>query len=88
MLITLVAVLCHSVSGIPEPVCVEEIVTDNDMSGITWMSCQVSAQEGISKWMSENPKYAASIEAPHAEGSWHLSKWKCVPGQYSIAGKA
>jgi hypothetical protein len=84
MIITLVAVLCHTLSGAPEPICVEEIVTNSQMSGITWMSCQISAQQGIAKWMSENSKYSADIQRPAGEGPWYISEWKCITGKYQI----
>jgi len=79
MFITLVAVLCHTLAGMPEPVCVEEIVTDSAMDGrLTWVSCQIDAQAGIAAWLSDNPEYR----------NWTLARWKCVPGHYAIGKRA
>lgn len=80
MFVTLVAVLCHQLAGAPIPVCLEEIVADSGMDArLTWMSCQVGGEIGISKWLAESPKYRTG---------WTLQKWKCVPGRYVIPGGA
>lgn len=77
MFTTVVAVLC---SLTLQGACVEEIVTDSNMDpAVTFQGCQIGAQAGIAKWMSESPIY-------HAR--WRLDRWKCVPGRYEIRGRA
>lgn len=78
MLVTIVAVLCSL--SLPQAACVEEIVMDSNLDpGVTLQGCQMSAQSGIAKWMSESPIY-------HAR--WRLDRWKCVPGHYEVKGQA
>jgi hypothetical protein len=77
MFVTLVAVLCHALSGGPAD-CVEKIVTDSDQSNITFQSCMIQGQIGIAQWMSAHPVYA----------NWTLQRYKCVPGHYQLHVKA
>ena len=92
MLTTLVAVLCHALSGVPAPVCLEEIVTTSDyptlagkadapitVPGLTFQACQINGQAAIAEWMSEHPLY---------HSGWWLERWKCVPGHYEIGKRA
>ncbi|WP_316164735.1 MULTISPECIES: hypothetical protein [unclassified Bradyrhizobium] len=65
MLVTLVAMLCNG------QLCMEKVVTNSEMSGITMTSCAVSAQIGIADWMSKGPYR-----------EWHLQSYKCVAGKY------
>jgi hypothetical protein len=65
VLVTLVAMLCNG------QVCMEKVVTNSEMSGITMTSCAVSAQIGIADWMSKGPYQ-----------SWHLQSYKCIAGKY------
>ncbi|WP_315800202.1 MULTISPECIES: hypothetical protein [unclassified Bradyrhizobium] len=65
MLVTLVAMLCNG------QLCMEKVVTNSEMSGITMTSCAVSAQIGIADWMSKSPYH-----------EWHLQSYKCVAGKY------
>ncbi|MGC2781714.1 MAG: hypothetical protein WA418_39360 [Bradyrhizobium sp.] len=65
MLVTLVAMLCNG------PLCMEKVVTNSEMSGITMTSCAVSAQIGIADWMSKGPYH-----------EWRLQSYKCVAGKY------
>jgi hypothetical protein len=65
VLVTLVAMLCNG------QVCMEKVVTNSEMSGITMTSCAVNAQIGIADWMSKGPYQ-----------SWHLQSYKCVAGKY------
>ena len=75
MFVTLVAVFCQ----LNSPICLEKIIADSDMDArLTWMSCQIDAQQGITAWLKDNPEY----------GNWRLAKWKCVPGHYIIPGQA
>jgi hypothetical protein len=91
MFTTLVAVLCHSLAGIPSPICVEEVVTDTNftmlagkvddpisMPGINMNQCLIEAQKYISDWMGKHPVYH----------SWQLASWKCVPGHYQVGKRA
>lgn len=66
MLVTLVALLCNG------QLCMEKVVTNSDMSGITMMSCAVNAQIGIADWLSKGPYQ-----------SWHLQSYKCIAGKYT-----
>ena len=59
MFVTLVAVLCHVLPG-GSGGCVEEIVTNSNLSSITFQSCTIQGQIGIVKWMSEHPIYHAN----------------------------
>ncbi|HYM31846.1 MAG TPA: hypothetical protein VEU47_11125 [Candidatus Cybelea sp.] len=65
MLVTLVAILCNG------SLCLEKVVTDSNMSGITMMSCAINGQIGIADWLSHGPYR-----------DWKLTRYKCVPGPY------
>jgi hypothetical protein len=78
MFVTLVAVLCHLSQG-TQGGCVEEIITDSSQSEITFQSCMIQGQIGISKWMSEHPIYRTD---------WTLQRYKCAPGHYQLHVKA
>jgi hypothetical protein len=65
VLVTLVAMLCNG------QLCMEKVVTNSEMSGITMTSCAVSAQIGIADWMSKGPYH-----------EWRLQSYKCVAGTY------
>jgi hypothetical protein len=65
VLVTLVAMLCNG------QLCMEKVVTNSEMSGITMTSCAVSAQIGIADWMSKGPYH-----------EWRLQGYKCVAGKY------
>ena len=71
MLVTLVAMLCNG------QLCVEKVVTNSDVSGITMMSCQMQGQIGIAQWMQNGPYR-----------TWTLHGWRCVPGTYVPKGEA
>lgn len=66
MLVTLVALLCNSQS-----ICLEKVVTNSEMSGITMASCAMSGQIGLADWLSHSP-YAG----------WRIERYKCVAGPY------
>jgi hypothetical protein len=66
VLVTLVATLCNG------QLCMEKVVTNSEMSGITMTSCAVSAQIGIADWMSKGPYH-----------EWRLQSYKCVAGTYT-----
>jgi hypothetical protein len=79
MFVTVVAVLCQ-INGIAVAGCVEEIVTDSNLTPeITFLECVNGAQAPLAKWISEHPIYHAN---------WRLDRYKCVPGHYEIKGRA
>jgi hypothetical protein len=65
MLVTLVAVLCNA------QLCLEKVVTNSEMSGITMSGCAVHAQIGIADWLAKGPYH-----------EWTLQSYKCVLGNY------
>ena len=65
MLITLVAVLCNG------QLCLEKVVTNSEMSGITMSACAVNAQIGIADRLAKGPYH-----------EWKLQSYKCVMGKY------
>jgi hypothetical protein len=77
MQITVVAVMCHtigavapqSVGTLPDPVCREVIVIQNDMS---MQACMLS-QPALADWK-ERSIYRGE--------QWRVSRIKCVPGDY------
>jgi hypothetical protein len=71
MLVTLVALLCNG------QLCMEKVVTNSEMSGITMMSCAVNAQIGIADWLSKGPYQ-----------TWHLQSYKCIAGKYMPKSQA
>jgi hypothetical protein len=71
MQISIVLTLCHSLAGIPAPVCREEIVIKDEMP---MQACMLS-QAAIAEWK------ANSIY--RGEG-WTVARFKCVPGSYEI----
>ena len=79
MFITVVAVLCR-LGAAASGSCVEEIVTDSNMTpDMSMMACAVGAQAPLAKWMGEHPIY---------HNNWRLDRYKCVPGHYEIKGHA
>jgi hypothetical protein len=79
MFVTVVAVLCH-LGGPAADSCVEEIVTDSNMTpDITFQECMKGAQAPLAKWMGEHPLY---------HSNWRIERYKCVPGHYEIKGRA
>jgi hypothetical protein len=77
MQITVVAVMCHtigavapqSVGTLPDPVCREVIVIQNDMP---MQACMLS-QPALADWK-EQSIYRGE--------QWRVSRIKCVPGDY------
>lgn len=79
MFVTVVAVLCR-LSAASSGSCIEEIVTDSNMTPeMSMMQCAIGAQAPLAKWMGEHPIYHAN---------WRLDRYKCVPGRYEIKGHA
>lgn len=68
MSITVVAVLCHALAGIPAPACHEEIVTHVD----SLQAC-IMFPANLAQW-----KQAGRF----ADDSWTISKVRCIPGSY------
>jgi hypothetical protein len=69
MFVTVVAVLCH-LSGAAEGSCLEEIVTDSNMTPkIAFHECIIGAQAPLAKWKSEHPIYHTG---------WRIERYKCV----------
>lgn len=75
MQITVVAILCHGLTGITAPVCREEIVIKDEMS----MQACMNAQPALAQWK------ASSI---YQSDSWWISRIKCVPGDYVVRDRA
>jgi hypothetical protein len=77
MQITVVAVMCHTIGAIspqsvgtlPDPVCREVIVIQNDMP---MQACMLS-QPALADWK-ERSIYRGE--------QWRVSRIKCVPGDY------
>jgi hypothetical protein len=75
MIITVVATLCHTLGAIPQPVCREEIVVQEDMA---MQACFLS-QPALAQWKE------ASI---YRGDNWTIQRIKCVPGSgYVIKDK-
>ena len=75
MQITVVALMCHTLASIPQPVCREEIVVKDDMP---MQACMLS-QPALADWK------AHSI---YSGEQWAIGRIKCVPGDYVIKGTA
>ena len=73
MQITVVALMCHTLAGIPRPVCRKEIVVKDDVPMQTCMLSQVA----LADWKGH------SI---YAGEQWTIGRIKCVPGDYVIKG--
>jgi hypothetical protein len=71
--LTLVAVLCHSLAGIPEPVCHEALVYKDDDGGMQF--CEFS-QAIVAQWKEHHPRYASE--------EWSVNRIKCVFGNYEL----
>ncbi len=69
MKITVVALLCHIIAPIPDPVCREEIVTKDDMP----MQACIMSQAAVADWKNR------SI---FRGDQWMVERIKCVPGDY------
>jgi hypothetical protein len=75
MQITVVALMCHSLANISQPVCREEIVVKDEMP---MQACMLS-QPALAEWK------ANSI---YRSDQWKIGRIKCVPGDYAIKGAA
>jgi hypothetical protein len=71
--ITVVALMCHTLASIPQPVCREEIVVKDEMPT---QACMLS-QAALADWKEH------SI---YADEQWAIGRVKCVPGDYVIEG--
>lgn len=68
MIITMVAMICHTLTAIAQPVCHEVIIQQSE----TMTACEMS-QAVIADWKSK------SI---YSSDQWRVSAIKCVPGVY------
>jgi hypothetical protein len=75
MQITVVALMCHTLASIPQPVCREEIVVKDEMP----MQACILSQAALADWK------AHSIFAGE---QWAIGRIKCVPGDYVIRGRS
>jgi hypothetical protein len=73
MQITVVALMCHTLASIPQPICREEIVVKDEMP---MQACMLS-QAALADWK------AHSI---YSGEQWAIGRIKCVPGDYVIKG--
>jgi hypothetical protein len=70
---TVVALMCHTLASIPQPVCREEIVVKDEMP---MQACMLS-QAALADWK------AHSI---YSGEQWAIGRIKCVLGDYVIRG--
>jgi hypothetical protein len=75
MQITVVAVMCHALGAIPQPVCREEIVVKDDMP---MQACFLS-QPALAEWK-EHSIFRGE--------QWTIGRIKCVPGDYAPKDRA
>ena len=75
MQITVVAVICHDLGTISQPVCREEIVVKQDMA---MQACFLS-QPALSEWK-EHSIFRGE--------QWTIGRIKCVPGDYAPKDRA
>jgi hypothetical protein len=73
MQITVVALMCHTLGSIPQPVCREEIVVKDEIP----MQACILSQAALAEWK------ANSI---YKGDGWKIGRIKCVPGDYVIKG--
>src|ERR1700691_5663422 len=75
MQITVVAVMCHALGAISQPVCREEIVVKDDMP----MQACILAQPALAEWK-EHSMFRGE--------QWTVGGIKCVPGDYAPKDRA
>jgi hypothetical protein len=72
MMITVVALMCHTIAALPNsPVCREEIVVQDEMS---MASCMMASQAGIANWKASSRVFQGD--------QWAVAKVRCIPGDY------
>ena len=69
--VTVLATLCHVVSGSVDA-CVEEIITDNTLDPTVTMQSCMMGEAYVAKWIGEHPVYH--------NNNWRLQKWSCRIG--------
>ncbi len=75
MQVTVVALMCHALASIPQPLGREEIVIKDEMPMQACMLCQAA----LADWK------AHSI---YASEQWAIGRIKCVPGDTSSRGRS
>jgi hypothetical protein len=88
-MISLVVLLCHQLAGVPEPVCVEEVIPQTikreagliasplPMAELEMHDCQVTALPVIAQWLAESIAYR----------DWTVKEWQCAR-DYAPKGRA
>ncbi len=72
MMITVVALMCHTVAAVPAaPLCHEEIIVQDDMP---MQSCLI-AQPAIADW---------KMKSKYQGDQWHIARIRCIPGDYVV----
>jgi len=69
MQISVVAVMCHSLAAISQPVCREEIVVKDDMP----IQMCILSQAALANW---------KVTSIFRSDEWKIARIKCVPGDY------
>ena len=75
MQITVVAVMCHALAAISEPVCREDVVVKEDMP---MQACFLS-QPALAEWK-EHSMFRSE--------QWTIGRIKCVSGDYAPKNRA
>jgi hypothetical protein len=72
MKLVLVASLCHTLQGIPAPVCHEQVVIDTSDGGPQLCAF---GQAVIADWKNQSPRFKSE--------EWTVAGYKCVFGSYT-----
>lgn len=71
MFVTVVVVLCYLSTND----CAEEIVTSSSLDrSVSFQSCITGGQAALAQWKDRHPIYRSE--------TWHIQRYKCVPGHY------
>jgi hypothetical protein len=68
---SIIALLCHTLQGIPEPVCHEALVVTTEDGGPQLCAF---AQAPVAQWKEHHPRYSAP--------EWTITGYKCAFGTY------
>jgi len=69
MQISVVAMVCHMLAPISDPVCHEQVIIQDDMS---MQECMLS-QEAIADWKEKSIYHG---------DQWVIARIRCIPGDY------